>query len=79
MFLKSNETITNCPYSTYNGTVLDLVHQLQPACLVNGRLGHGIGDYGQTEDNDIPAGRMEQAFEVPASINVQSYFTKRRN
>ncbi|MDH4203363.1 MAG: alpha-L-fucosidase [Phycisphaerae bacterium] len=49
--------------------LFDLVHQLQPTCLVNGRLGHGIGDYGQTEDNDIPSLAMENPFEVPVTMN----------
>jgi len=49
--------------------LFDLVHRLQPACLVNGRLGHGMGDYAQTEDNDMPAGATENAWEIPATMN----------
>lgn len=49
--------------------LFDLVHRLQPACLVNGRLGHGIGDYAQTEDNDLPAGVSNDYWEIPATMN----------
>lgn len=49
--------------------LFELVHQLQPACLVNGRLGHGIGDYAQTEDNDLPAGISNDYWEIPATMN----------
>ncbi|AQQ72547.1 Alpha-L-fucosidase [Limihaloglobus sulfuriphilus] len=60
--------------------LFELVHRLQPDCLVNGRLGHGIGDYGQTEDNDIPAGGTGQAWEVPATMNDSwGYKTHDRN
>ncbi|WP_344737565.1 alpha-L-fucosidase [Microbacterium awajiense] len=34
--------------------LVDHVHALQPDCLVNGRVGNGLGDYGQTADNDMP-------------------------
>lgn len=47
----------------------DLVKQLQPDCLVSGRVGHGLGDYMTTGDNFIPMLPFEGAFEVPATIN----------
>lgn len=47
----------------------DLVHQLQPDCLVCSRVGHGFGDYRVMGDNQIPAGVIEEPWETPATIN----------
>jgi len=47
----------------------DLVHRLQPNCLVSGRVGHEVGDYGSMGDNQIPAGRVVGDWETPATIN----------
>ncbi len=46
-----------------------LVHKLQPECLVSGRVGHEIGDYGSMGDNQIPAGRVVGDWETPATMN----------
>jgi alpha-L-fucosidase len=46
-----------------------LVHQLQPACLVNGRIGNDVGDYASSRDNVIPEELVEMDWEVPATIN----------
>jgi len=48
---------------------VDLVHSLQPDCLVNGRVGHGLGDYQSRGDNEIPAGRVDTPWETPATLN----------
>ena len=47
----------------------DLVHELQPECLVSGRVGHDVGDYGSMGDNQIPVGRMGGDWETPATLN----------
>lgn len=47
----------------------DLVHRLQPACLVNGRIGNGLGDYATTRDNQFLSGASEQDWECPATMN----------
>ncbi|MFW5803159.1 MAG: alpha-L-fucosidase [Verrucomicrobiota bacterium] len=47
----------------------DLVHELQPECLVSGRVGHDVGDYGSLGDNEHPAGRVDGAWETPATLN----------
>lgn len=39
----------------------EFVHAIQPDCLVSGRVGHDLGDYGSLGDNVIPA-------EVPAGV-----------
>jgi alpha-L-fucosidase len=50
--------------------LVELVHRLQPDCLVNGRVGNHIGDYASTRDNVIPTDRLvEMDWEVPATIN----------
>jgi alpha-L-fucosidase len=46
-----------------------LVHELQPDCLVSGRVGHGAGDYRQMGDNQIPAAAIPGDWETPATIN----------
>lgn len=49
--------------------LLDLVHRLQPDCLVNGRLGNALGDYAEARDNAIPEALVEADWETPATIN----------
>lgn len=45
------------------------VHDLQPECLVSGRVGHEVGDYGSLSDNQIPYGRVTGDWETPATMN----------
>ncbi|MBN1912689.1 MAG: alpha-L-fucosidase [Pirellulales bacterium] len=47
--------------------LLDMIHELQPACLVNNRLEIG-GDYG-TPEQRIPGKKQETAFEVCMTLN----------
>ncbi len=47
----------------------DLVHELQPECLVSGRVGHDVGDYGSLGDNEHPEGKVSGAWETPATLN----------
>ncbi len=49
--------------------LLNLVHQLQPDCLVCGRVGNTLGDYATTNDNAIPATAVDADWETPATIN----------
>jgi alpha-L-fucosidase len=50
--------------------LVDLVHEVQPDCLVNGRVGNDLGDYASTRDNVIPAKQLlEMDWETPATIN----------
>lgn len=49
--------------------LLELVHQLQPDCLVCGRVGNALGDYASARDNAIPDRRIEVDWETPATIN----------
>ncbi|MFL6446627.1 MAG: alpha-L-fucosidase [Bryobacteraceae bacterium] len=49
--------------------LVDLVHTLQPKCLVDGRIGNNMGDYQSTGDNEIPSKRLSYDWEVPATLN----------
>lgn len=49
--------------------LLDLVHTLQPHCLVNGRIGNGMGDYATTRDNEYLSTEVNQDWECPATMN----------
>ena len=50
-------------------SLLDLVHELQPGCLVSGRLGNTLGDYGEAGDNKIPEEAVDADWETPSTIN----------
>lgn len=49
--------------------LLELVHRLQPDCLVCGRVGNALGDYASARDNSIPDRRLELDWETPATMN----------
>ncbi len=50
--------------------LLELVHEIQPDCLVCGRLGNQLGDYATAQDNAIPPElQAEIDWETPATIN----------
>lgn len=53
-----------------------LVKEIQPYCLINGRIGHGLGDYLTMADNRIPREVLKSAWEVPVTLN-QSWGYKR--
>ncbi|MBI2940463.1 MAG: alpha-L-fucosidase [Chloroflexi bacterium] len=57
-------------------SLVDLVHEIQPACLVNGRVGNHIGDYASTRDNVIPSELLHADWETPATINDTWGFKK---
>lgn len=49
--------------------LVELVHELQPSCLVNGRIGNGLGDYATATDNFVPADVVDGEWETPVTIN----------
>jgi len=50
-------------------SLLGLVHELQPDCLVSGRVGNAFGDYASAGDNKIPDTAVGIDWETPATIN----------
>ena len=54
------------------------VRKLQPNCLVSGRIGNNVGDYGSLGDNQIPKGVIPgtDAWETPATLNDTWAFKK---
>jgi alpha-L-fucosidase len=49
--------------------LVDLVHGLQPNCLVNGRVGFGLGDYDIPTDNKISPDEPDQVWEATVTMN----------
>lgn len=49
--------------------IYDHVKKLQPDCLINSRIGAGLGDYGVMGDNQIPPGVLNGVWECPATMN----------
>lgn len=49
--------------------IYDLVKELQPLCMVNSRIGAGLGDYGVMGDNQVPPGVLNGSWECPATMN----------
>ncbi|HEY3039618.1 MAG TPA: alpha-L-fucosidase [Pyrinomonadaceae bacterium] len=54
----------------------DLVHSIQPDCLVSGRVGHGVGDYDSAGDNQISVGKVTRDWETPVTLNDTWGFKK---
>jgi alpha-L-fucosidase len=46
-----------------------LVRRLQPDCLVNGRVGYGLGDYASSGDNELSFSSARRDWEAPATVN----------
>ena len=47
-----------------------LVKKYQPDCLINSRIGNGMGDYHSWGDNEIPDEFMKDGlYETPATLN----------
>ncbi len=47
----------------------ETVRECQPDCLINGRIGYGLGDYRQAADNAIPLLSRSEAWETPMTMN----------
>ena len=62
----------DCPFTitpAQSDELWQLVHELQPDCLVNTRIGNGRGDYGSMGDNQVPDGHVHGTWETPATLN----------
>ena len=49
--------------------LVDLVHELQPQCLVNSRIGNNLGDYDTLGDQEIPRLPRPGLWETPDTHN----------
>lgn len=47
----------------------DVVHECQPECLINGRIGYCLGDFREAADNAIPVLSLEECWESPMTLN----------
>lgn len=50
-------------------TFVDVVRELQPECIINGRVGYNLGDYGPLGDNEMPSARVNMDLEMVATMN----------
>ena len=48
--------------------LLAMIQQLQPGCIVNARIGNGLGDYG-TPEQEIPSVKSAKAWETCMTMN----------
>ena len=59
---------------------VNLIHSLQPACLINGRVGgYGqdlMGDYQDMDDNGMPNGGLDEYWETPQTLNTTWGYSK---
>ncbi len=46
----------------------DLIRELQPNCIINNRIGHGLGDYG-TPEQKIPSGKDIKPWETCMTVS----------
>ena len=51
----------------------ETVHQLQPECMISGRIWNSEGDFSETGDDDIPDYITEEPWESPASIFSETW------
>lgn len=58
----------------------DLVRKHQPGCLLNSRIGNGMGDYATPSDNELPTEGGERLFETVGTMNDSwGYYPTDRN
>lgn len=50
-------------------TFVNVVRELQPECIINGRVGYNLGDYGALGDNEMPCSRVNMDLEMVATMN----------
>jgi alpha-L-fucosidase len=56
--------------------LISTVKDLQPDCIISGRIGNNLGDYMTTGDNFIPRDPYPGDWEVPATLNDTWGFNK---
>jgi alpha-L-fucosidase len=73
-FRNTMDDRTHCAQLLHAQEIMDEIHQLQPRCLVNNRLGIP-GDYG-TPEQKIPGARPTNSFEVCMTLNKHWGYNK---
>jgi len=53
----------------YCEELVQLVREIQPDCLINSRIGYGLGDFREMGDNGIPLTRYHGDFQTPMTMN----------
>lgn len=53
----------------YSRDLFDMVKKYQPNCLVNSRIGNGLGDYRSLGDNRLPETYTDDLVESPITLN----------
>ncbi len=62
----------DCPLNIkpeYSQRIRDLVHELQPDCMINSRIGNNCGDFKSLGDNMIMSSRTSIPCECPLTMN----------
>ena len=62
----------DCPCDITKEQSMELYHlvkKYQPDCLVNSRIGHGVGDYASCGDNELPEDRKVTPYESACTLN----------
>lgn len=63
----------------YCEEIVELVHNIQPQCLINSRVGYDLGDYRSMGDNSIPVMSYSHDWESPMTLNDSWGFKKGDN
>lgn len=58
---------------------VDIVRELQPECIINGRVGYDLGDYGALGDNEMPFASAAKDLEMVATMNHTWGYKKQDN
>ncbi len=53
----------------YSKELCDMVKHYQPGCLVDSRIGNGMGDYRSCGDNQLPEEPTDELVEAPITLN----------
>ena len=53
----------------YVEELVEMVRSIQPACIVSGRVGWGLGDFRSMGDNRVPFTNYERDWDTPSTLN----------
>ena len=58
---------------------VNVIRELQPNCIINGRVGYNLGDYGPLGDNEMPCSKATTDLEMVATLNHTWGYKKNDN